>query len=80
MFGFDCCLAVSSNGRSGGIARFWRNSFNCSILNYSSNHINARFWRNSFNCYILNYSSNHINARVDDPIQGPWQFMGYMGS
>jgi hypothetical protein len=41
LLGFDNCFSVSSNGRSGGLALFWQNSFNCTILNYSSNHINV---------------------------------------
>jgi len=39
VLGFDYCFAVDRQGRSGGIALFWRNSFNCKILNYSQNHI-----------------------------------------
>jgi len=41
MLGFDNCFAVSSIGRSGGLALFWQNSFNCTVLNYSNNHINV---------------------------------------
>jgi hypothetical protein len=41
MLGFENCFAVNSNGRSGGLALFWRNSFNCKVLNFSSNHINV---------------------------------------
>jgi len=41
MLGFDHCFVVSSNGRSGGLALFWRASFSCTVLNYSDNHINV---------------------------------------
>ncbi|KEH38704.1 endonuclease/exonuclease/phosphatase family protein [Medicago truncatula] len=41
MLGFDNCFVVSSIGRSGGLALFWQNSFNCIVLNYSNNHINV---------------------------------------
>jgi len=41
MLGFQNCFAVNSNGRSGGLALFWSNSFNCKVLNFSSNHINV---------------------------------------
>ncbi|XP_039683467.1 uncharacterized protein [Medicago truncatula] len=30
------------NNRGGGIALFWRNTDNCSIINYSTNHISAK--------------------------------------
>jgi hypothetical protein len=43
MFHFDNCFDVSSNGRSGGLALFWKNYFNCIVLNYSYNHINVEF-------------------------------------
>ncbi|KEH37643.1 hypothetical protein MTR_2g043870 [Medicago truncatula] len=41
MLGFDNRFVVSSIGRSGGLALFWQNSFNCTVLNYSNNHINV---------------------------------------
>jgi len=41
MLGFDNCFAVSSNGRSGDLALFRRNSFNCTVLKYSATHINV---------------------------------------
>ena len=41
ILGFDNCLAVDRQGRSGGLAFFWRDSFNCNITNYSQNHINV---------------------------------------
>ena len=41
MLGFDNCFVVNSSGRSGGLALFWRTFFNCTVLNYSANHINV---------------------------------------
>lgn len=35
--GFDNCLVVIGNGRSGGIALFWCTSFNFTVLNDSAN-------------------------------------------
>ena len=40
ILGFDNCFVFNRQGRSGGLAFFWRNSFNYRILNYSQNHIN----------------------------------------
>ncbi|GAU48556.1 hypothetical protein TSUD_405720 [Trifolium subterraneum] len=40
MLGFDSCLAVDVEGRSGGLAVLWKESSNCSILNYTRNFIN----------------------------------------
>jgi exonuclease III len=42
LLGFDSCLAVSCTGRSGGLALYWNSSFNCSVINYSNNHISVR--------------------------------------
>jgi exonuclease III len=38
---FDCCFTVDRQGRSGGLALYWKSSVNCSISNYSVNHIDA---------------------------------------
>jgi hypothetical protein len=39
--GFDRCFAVSSSGRSGGLALFWNNDISIDILPYSQYHIDA---------------------------------------
>ncbi|XP_071678252.1 uncharacterized protein [Lolium perenne] len=39
--GFDKCFAVSSHGRSGGLALFWNNNISIEILPYSQYHIDA---------------------------------------
>lgn len=41
LLGLDNCFSISSNGRSGVLALFWQNSFGCTVLNYSTNHINV---------------------------------------
>ncbi|RHN78278.1 putative endonuclease/exonuclease/phosphatase [Medicago truncatula] len=38
--GFDNHFSVDCIGRSGGLAILWRNSINCSLINYSQNFIN----------------------------------------
>jgi hypothetical protein len=42
MLGFDSCLAVNSTGRSGDLTLYWNSSFNCTVINYSTNHIFVR--------------------------------------
>lgn len=39
--GFDFSFAVDREGRSGGIAIIWKQSFKCRIINYSMNFINV---------------------------------------
>jgi exonuclease III len=39
--GFDFCFSVDCIGRSGGLAMYWRASFPCQIINYSTNHISV---------------------------------------
>jgi len=40
MLGYDLCLAVDVEGRSGGLIVFWKDVSNCHVLNYSRNFIN----------------------------------------
>jgi hypothetical protein len=42
LLGYDSCFAPVRNSRGGGIALFWRSTVNCSIVNYSANHISAK--------------------------------------
>jgi hypothetical protein len=39
--GFDSCFAVSSEGKSGGLALFWGNGCSVSLQHYSSNIIDV---------------------------------------
>ncbi|KAF5451994.1 hypothetical protein F2P56_027039 [Juglans regia] len=39
--GFTNCMAVSSEGRSGGLALYWNNNSQLEILNFSKHHIHA---------------------------------------
>jgi hypothetical protein len=41
MLGFDSCFSVDREGRGGGIALMWRSSFHCSVINFSSNHVDV---------------------------------------
>ncbi|KAF5464386.1 hypothetical protein F2P56_014464 [Juglans regia] len=45
--GYKNCLAVSSEGRSGGIALLWKNDVNIVIKNYSRSHIHATLQDNT---------------------------------
>ncbi|GAU33334.1 hypothetical protein TSUD_165990 [Trifolium subterraneum] len=40
LLGFDSCLAINVEGRSGGLAVFWKDSSKCRVLNYTRNFIN----------------------------------------
>ncbi|CAM8916564.1 unnamed protein product [Rhodiola kirilowii] len=37
--GFECCFVVPARGRSGGLALFWKNTMDVSIISYSCFHI-----------------------------------------
>jgi hypothetical protein len=39
---YDCCFHVDRTGRGGGLALFWRNSLNCQLVDFSSNHITVQ--------------------------------------
>ncbi|KAF5464528.1 hypothetical protein F2P56_014601 [Juglans regia] len=39
--GFQNCLGISSQGRKGGIALLWDAEIDLSVINYSSNHVDA---------------------------------------
>jgi exonuclease III len=40
VLGYDCSFVVDRDGRSGGLAVLWKSTFNCNIINFSSNFIN----------------------------------------
>lgn len=40
--GFDSCFVVNSNGRSGGLALFWKKPYDCHLISYSSNFIDVQ--------------------------------------
>lgn len=42
LLGYDFYFTVDREGRSGGLAVIWKSSFQCSIINYSSNFINMQ--------------------------------------
>jgi len=39
LLGYDSCVHVDRTGRGRGLALFWRNSFNCQLIDFSNNHI-----------------------------------------
>ncbi|XP_042988712.1 uncharacterized protein LOC122316247 [Carya illinoinensis] len=41
LLGYECCFAVSSEGRSGGLALMWQEETNLNVQSYSKNHIDA---------------------------------------
>jgi hypothetical protein len=41
LLGFHSSFSVDRVGRSGGLAMFWQSSIDCSILDYSQNHISV---------------------------------------
>jgi hypothetical protein len=41
-FGFDSSFAVSSDGRSGGLAMYWNKSMNLELIHFSQYHIDMR--------------------------------------
>jgi len=53
LLGYDYCFAPVKNSRGGGIALFWWNTVNCSIVNYSANHISAKIEEVSRRAWIF---------------------------
>jgi exonuclease III len=41
-FGYDNCYAVSSEGRSGGLAMYWNNPLGLDLQSFSKNHIDMK--------------------------------------
>lgn len=41
-FGFDNCYAVSSDGRSGGLAMYWNNNLGMELIHFSQYHIDMK--------------------------------------
>jgi exonuclease III len=39
LLGYDSCVRVDRTGRGGGLALFWRNSFNCQLIDFYNNYI-----------------------------------------
>jgi hypothetical protein len=87
LLGFDFCFSVDCTGRSGGLALFWRTSFNCQIANYSNNHISVDVsdsvhgvWR--FTGYYGYPEGGRRQAAWDflkllaNQFAGPWCIMG----
>ncbi|KAL9671942.1 hypothetical protein QQ045_009516 [Rhodiola kirilowii] len=56
--GFDCCFVVPVRGRSGGLALFWKNIMDVSVISYSGFHID----------FLLNHKgSAHVTLFYGNP-------------
>ena len=48
LISFNSCLAVDVNGKSEGLALFWKHPFQCHLLNSSPNFISVEVQKNGF--------------------------------
>lgn len=77
VLGYDSSFSVNSIGHSGDLALFWRASFNCQIINYSTNHIT-----------VERQDANHGNWRITGYYGYPeggrrraaWDFLQHLSS
>ncbi|GAU26741.1 hypothetical protein TSUD_317390 [Trifolium subterraneum] len=76
LLGFDSCLAIDVEGRSGGLAVFWKDS-TIDVEGRSGGL--AVFWKDSSKCRVLNYTRNFINMLVEDEQWGEWRLTCYYG-
>jgi len=69
---YDSCFAPDRISRGGCIALFWRNTINCSIVSYSSNHIGAKIEEESRGAWMFTgfYGYIEVNTRRDS-----WNFI-----
>jgi hypothetical protein len=85
--GYDSCFAPVRSSRGRGFALFWRNTVNCSIVNYSANHISAKIEEVSRRAWIFTgfYGYPETARRRDSwnfirglarQISLPWCLMG----
>lgn len=85
-WGFDCCLAVDSCGKGGGLAVLWNNDFLASIISYSKHHIDLLVtddggdWRITF-FYGHPETSKRADTwnllkRLNDQMTIPWICIG----
>jgi hypothetical protein len=72
LLGYDSCFAPVRNSRGGGIALFWRSTVNCSIVNYSANHISAKIEEACGKTWIFTgfYGYPENSRRIDS-----WNFI-----
>jgi exonuclease III len=87
LLGFDFCFSVDRIGRGGGLALFWRASFNCQIVNYSQNHISVDVMDSVLGLWRLTgYYGYHERGRrrlawdflrnLSNQFTGPWCILG----
>jgi len=68
LLGYDSCFAPTRNSRGGGVALFWRNTVNCSIVNYSANHISAKIEEVDSGAWI--FTGFYGYPKVEEGIRG----------
>ncbi|CAM8982331.1 unnamed protein product [Rhodiola kirilowii] len=61
--GFDCCFVVPARGRSGGLALFWNNSTDVSVVSYSGFHIDFILSHRGSMHVTLFYGNSRANLR-----------------
>jgi len=87
LLGYNSCVHVDCTGRGGGLALFWRNSFNSQLIDFSNNHITIKIidtvlgtWR------ITRYygypnggrrtATGNFLRQLSNPFAGPWCIFG----
>lgn len=76
-FHFHNSFAVDCNGRSGGLAIFWKRSFNCNVQDYSSNHINVQVnWCNNVNWRLTCFYGFPERSRRHES----WEFIKFLAA
>jgi len=83
LLGFDYCISVDRTGRGGGLALFWRHFSNCTLVDFSNNHITVEIidsvlgaWRLT-SYYDYPNGSRRIAAwnflrQLANQFTGPW--------
>jgi hypothetical protein len=87
LLGYECCLAIDVEGRSGGLAILWRNNSKCRVKNYCRNFINVIVedvekgeWR--LTCYYgypereMRREAWQLLRELRDMSQLPWCIIG----
>ncbi|WJX56899.1 hypothetical protein P8452_42513 [Trifolium repens] len=75
VLGFDYCFTVNREGRGGGLALFWNSAFNCSISNYSQNHIDVEIVDTSICNWRLRCYNGFPGSRQK---RAAWNFLKHL--
>jgi len=87
LHGYDSCFHVDRTGRGGGLALFWRNAFNCQLIDFSNNHITIEVTDTTLGIWRITgyYGYPHGSHRIDawnflrqlyNRFAGPWCIFG----